>query len=114
MKTNRDLLEEMLYYLGRVKAFTEEGYESFTENEMAQFAVTWAFQTTGEVAKKLPDAFRKEHPEINWRQLISFRDFLAHNYDRIEIGPMWAAVDDLPNLIPALQALHDSLPDETQ
>jgi uncharacterized protein with HEPN domain len=97
-----------------VRAFTAEGYESFSENEMAQFAVTWAFQTAGEVAKKLPDTFRKEHPEINWRQLISFRDFLAHNYDRIEIGPMWAAVDDLPNLIPALQALHDSLPDETQ
>lgn len=114
MKANRDLLEEMLYYLGRVKAFTEEGYESFVKNEMAQFAVTWAFQTAGEVAKKLPDAFRKEHPEINWRQLINFRDFLAHNYDRIEVGPMWTAVDDLSHLIPALQALHYSLSDETQ
>lgn len=104
----------MIMFLRKALGFTGGGYAEFSQSELIQFAVTWAYQTVGEIAKRFPDSFRTAHPEINWRQLIGFRDFLAHNYERIDVGPLWAAVEDLPALIPALQALHDSLPDSPQ
>lgn len=107
---HRDMIADMLEFLRKVQEFTVDGRVAFDENEMIQFAVSWAYQTVGEIAKRFPESFRTAHPEINWRRLIGFRDFLAHNYERIEVGPLWAAVEDLPNLIPALQSLHDSLP----
>ncbi len=108
------MLADMIMFLRKAQGFTGGGYAEFSQSELIQFAVTWAYQTVGEIAKRFPDSFRTAHPEINWRQLIGFRDFLAHNYERIDVGPLWAAVEDLPVLIPALQALHDSLPDSPQ
>lgn len=111
MTNHRALVGDMLKYLHDVQKFTPDGREAFMHNVMAQYAVIYAYQTVGEIAKRLPETFRTEHSDINWRQLINFRDFLAHNYDRIVLGSLWTAVEALPMLIPALQELHDSLLD---
>jgi len=44
--------------------------------------------------------------------LITFRDFLAHNYERVILNNIWAAVEDLPNLRATVAALLASLPDD--
>ena len=41
------------------------------------------------------------------------RDVLIHQYDRINLVRVWAALQDLPNLRAAVQALLDSLDSET-
>lgn len=50
--------------------------------------------------------------QIDWRKLMNFRDFLAHNYDRVVLNNIWAAVEDLPNLRAAVETMLASLPDE--
>lgn len=39
-------------------------FESFSENEMAQFTIIKNFEIIGEAAYQLPKAFREENPEI--------------------------------------------------
>lgn len=113
--TERDLLRDMLKYLRQIEGFTHDGRENFVQDVKTQYAVIYAYQVVGEIAKRLPDEFRAHHPQIDWRKLITFRDFLAHNYEKIVVGPLWSAVEDLAQLIQAVEALAASLadPDES-
>ena len=66
----------------------------------------------GEIAKRLSDDFRDAHPEIDWQRLMNFRDFLAHNYERVLLQNMWAAIEDLPRLRAAVETLLNSLAED--
>jgi uncharacterized protein with HEPN domain len=113
MKDNRAYLQDMLDYLDRIEAFTVDGRDAFIADSKTQFAVIRAYEVIGEIAKRLPDSLRVANPHIDWQKLMSFRDFLAHNYERVIINNIWAAVEDLPSLRDALQSLLDSLPDDS-
>lgn len=44
-------------------------------------------QNIGEAVKninKRDPAFLKKYPEVNWIDIIRFRDFVSHNYDEID------------------------------
>lgn len=56
-------------------------------------------QIIGEAANKLPDSFRRAHPEVPWSLIIKMRHVLVHDYFGIDLGEVWAAVEhDLPDL----------------
>jgi len=112
MKYERDYLQDMLEYLDSAAAFTTGGYEVFMRDRKTQFAVIRAYEVIGEIAKRLPAALRDTSPQIDWQKLISFRDFLAHNYERVILNNVWAAIEDLPNLRAAVEALLASLPED--
>lgn len=80
-------------------------------DQKTQYAVIRAYEVIGEIAKRLPQSLRDAHPEIDWRKLIGFRDFLAHNYEEIILEFVWAAVEDAPSVRAAVAALLASLPD---
>jgi uncharacterized protein with HEPN domain len=63
-----------------------------------------------EIAKRLSQDARDKSPNINWRRLIGFRDFLAHNYEEVILEFVWKAVEDLPNLQSAVEALLSKFP----
>jgi uncharacterized protein with HEPN domain len=71
----------------------------------------------GEIAKRLPIELCEANPQVNWRQLIGFRDFLAHHYEELILANIWQAVEDLPNLQSAIEeilaALEHDEPDMT-
>jgi uncharacterized protein with HEPN domain len=102
-------LEDLLTYIQRISQFTVEGKDSFLKDEKTQFAVIRAYEVIGEIAKRLPQNLRDSNPNINWRQLIGFRDFLAHNYEEIILEFVWKAVEDLPNLQTAFEVLLAAL-----
>lgn len=75
-------------------------------------AVCRNLEVIGEAAGKLPPEFRAAHPEIPWRQMISARNILIHNYDGIETAIVWAIVDrDIPALLRAIIPLLSESPD---
>lgn len=55
-----------------------------------QVAVIRAYKVIGEIVKRLPKDLLDEQPSVDWRRLIRFRDFLAHNYDRLVLNNMRA------------------------
>jgi uncharacterized protein with HEPN domain len=112
MKYLRDYLLDILEYLDSVAAFTSDGRAAFMGDRKTQFAVIHAYEVIREIAKRLPPEAREANPQINWQKLITFRDFLAHNYDRVVLDNIWAAVEDLPNLRSAIESLLSDLPQE--
>jgi uncharacterized protein with HEPN domain len=97
-KTPVDLLRDLLQELDDVTDFTREGKTAFWEDVKTQKAVIHSYVVVGEICKRLPEDLRTANPQIDWRRLIQFRDFLAHNYDVIALRFVWAAVEDVPNL----------------
>jgi len=75
-------------------------------------AVIRAYEVVGEIVKRLPQSLKDANPQINWKKLIGFRDFLAHNYEEVILQYVWNAVEDLPNLRAAVEAMLASLPDD--
>lgn len=108
-KTNRQLLIDLRDHLDKAAAFTRAGRDAFYADEMAQFALIRVYEVVGEIVKRLPADLRQSNPQIDWRKLAGFRDFLAHNYDEIILEFVWQAVDDLPALREAVEALLANL-----
>jgi len=104
-----DYLRDLLDELADVASFTIEGRQSFEMDAKTHKAVIRSYEVIGEIAKRLPQSARDGAPDVDWRKLIGFRDFLAHNYDKIVLRTVWDAVEDLPNLKAAVEAMLATL-----
>lgn len=108
-KSTRDYLRDLLDTIHLIKHFTEEGRDVFMQDLKTQFAVIRAYEIIGEIAKRLPDDLLSQHAHIPWLDIKGFRDFLAHNYDRVRLDIVWGAVEQLPDLCAAVEAMLNSL-----
>ncbi len=110
MKDERVYLDELLARIRMIEDFTAPGQADFLASEKTQEAVIRCFEVIGEIVKRLPADWLSAYPEIPWKQLAGFRDFLIHNYDRVNVVIVWRAVkDDIPALKAAIQAMLDNL-----
>lgn len=53
--------------------------ESFVADERTYDAVLRNLEVVGEAAKRVPDALRAEMPDVPWRAIAGFRDFVGGN-----------------------------------
>lgn len=79
--------------------------ESFLDTDMIQSAVVQKFTVIGEAASKVGAEIRKEHPEIDWRTLIAFRNILVHVYFETTIEKVWEATRDVDALREQVEAI---------
>ena len=80
--------------------------ETFMADRRTQKAIIYDIQTVGEAVKRLPDAFRLEHPKIPWALAAGMRDKLVHDYDQVNLDRVWqVAIHDLPKLLEQLEPL---------
>ena len=98
---------DMLIAARRALEFTH-GMESngFMSDEKTKAAVVRQIEIMGEAAKRVSDDYRNDHPEVPWRAAAGMRDFLIHEYDRVDYPKVWETVQkDLPHLIGAIEPL---------
>ena len=68
-------------------------YKDFENNNMYQNAILTPVTQIGELVKKLPDDFRRQYPEIPWRNIAGMRDIIVHNYETIDKLILWNVAD---------------------
>jgi uncharacterized protein with HEPN domain len=73
-KDPRVYVAQILERIDRIREYTAEGKEAFFTGERTQDAVIRNFEIIGEVPKRIPDEYRKNHPSIPWREAAGFRD----------------------------------------
>lgn len=83
-------------------------HEAFLLDILRQDAIMRRIQVIGEAVSRLSDSFRSNHPEVEWRDIRSMRNFLVHVYDQIDANKVWDTVQqDLTPLLIAVQQIID-------
>ena len=74
--------------------------EQLLADETLRRAFVRSLEVIGEAAKKVPDAFREQHPDVEWRAMAGMRDRLIHGYFGVDYELVWDAVK---NKVPVLR-----------
>lgn len=94
-----------------VQAFTRgKTFEGYKEDELLQAGVERKLEIVGEALNRIKQRDVAQLEKIReWRDIISFRNKLAHCYDHINQTLVWSIVEeDLDSLVSDLQdALGD-------
>lgn len=93
IKSIRDAIEKINTYVTRHK------YDEFILNEWDQAAIIRYFEIIGEAVSNIDEEFKKTLPNIEWRDMNDFRNFLIHDYMDIDVKIVWKAMTvDIPAL----------------
>jgi uncharacterized protein with HEPN domain len=73
--------------------------DTFLQDDLLRSAVLHKLTVIGEAAARLPSEFRDRHPEIEWADIVGFRNIAVHAYFAVEWPIVWvAATQDAPEL----------------
>lgn len=68
-----------------------------------------SLEIIGEAAKKLPDEFRTQHPDAEWRAMAGMRDRLIHGYFGVDYELVWDVVrTKIPQLKREIESILNS------
>ena len=93
-------ISHILESIKNIESFSKNISESeFMKNRYSQSAVIRELEIIGEASKNLPDNFKKEYSDINWKDIIGTRDKIIHNYFGVDLKIIWDIIrTDLPRL----------------
>ena len=109
----RVFLTDMLEYATEAAALaTSRSRSDLDGDRMFELALIRLLEVVGEAARQMPQSARSQYPQIPWHAIASFRNRIAHAYRDVDLDRVWQIVqDDLPALIPMLEAILAALPD---
>jgi uncharacterized protein with HEPN domain len=95
---NRDkivLLEDIIDSCHKIKRYTQEiNFEEFIKDDKTKDAVIRNFEIIGEASAVLHEDFKRQHPQINWREIKDFRNRMIHDYAGIDYQIVWVIITD--------------------
>ena len=104
MQGNRDeaVVERILRYCQQTTAAHQDfgcSKERFLQSTTYQNAVCMCVLQIGELIGKLSEGFRIEHSEIPWHKIRGMRNFVAHEYGKLDLEIVWfTATRSIPEL----------------
>ena len=102
------ILDELTFLERKVTSTTEE---QFMRDEVLERACTRSLEIIGEAVKQIPDSYRSEHPEVDWKSFAGLRDKLIHHYFGVDYALVW---DVIKNELPELKNKLIPLVEETK
>lgn len=86
----KHFLDDALEYCTKAQSFVEDmTFEEFEKDEKTFLAVTRSLEIIGEALKNVPDDFKNKYLGIPWREIIGFRNTVAHAYFGINKKIVW-------------------------
>lgn len=100
-------ISDILHAIDKIQRYTEGmAFDAFAADEKTVDAVLWNLTVIGEAASHVPPDLMDRYPDIEWRSMRAMRNFLVHEYVKVDLPTVWDTVwESLPPLIPRLQAI---------
>lgn len=106
MKEDRFYLIHILDCIARIERYAQGSQDAFYSDSMVSDAILRSLQTLGESAKRLSADTQRVAPEIEWREIIGFRNVLVHEYLSVDLARVWRIVTvGLPQLKKQIEAV---------
>ncbi|MBR6991331.1 MAG: DUF86 domain-containing protein [Bacteroidales bacterium] len=104
-------LEHILIAIGNVQKFLEgKTFEDLCQDKILYYAVVKNIEIVGEAANNLTKEMQVQHPEVQWKDVISMRHVLVHDYYSIDARTAWqTAQENLPQLKEQIEKILLSL-----
>lgn len=101
------LLEDIRVSISNIMEFTRDMTLEMYESDLkTRFAVERNFEIIGEAASRIPGKYKFVHPEIEWRILKDFRNFIIHEYFGVNNEIVWDTIQiRLPDLLDSFNDL---------
>ena len=91
-----DILESITLIMQYTGALTIDEFEEEIEK---QDSIIRRLEVIGEAVRQVSEEFKKENPDIPWRDIGDFRNVLVHEYFGLKIDRVWKVIHkDLPKL----------------
>lgn len=85
-------------------------FEEFKEDEKTFDAVVRNFEVLGEASNNVPEELKAKHPDVPWRQMISMRNILAHEYYEVAAQVVWDTIkENIPRVKLLIKKVLDDL-----
>ena len=104
------LLEDISDAAKKILSYTNSlTFDEFLKDEKTIDAVVRNFEIIGEAANRIPGDFKVDHPEIEWKRIIAFRNRIVHDYFGIDYAMVWKIKNEnIPELVDFIdQAIKD-------
>lgn len=89
-----------------VQYIAGKSYADFVSDLQCQDAVIRRIELIGEAARRVSAETQDLHPQLPWREMVSMRNLMIHQYDEIDLSVVWDTVNrDLPGLIESLREI---------
>ena len=99
-------LTDILTAMAKVRTFTHDGRDAFLASGVIQDAVIRNLEVMGEAAGNVSASLRSKHPEVPWSKMRGLASFARHEYWRIDLQRLWAAVEVIPTLEQAVSRIR--------
>ena len=102
-------LEDILQAITKIRQYTAGlSPAAFAGDAKTLDAVVRNLEGIGEAAKTIPEAFRSQHPEVEWKKLVGLRNILIHEYFGIDAELIWDIIQNkLATLEEQIRAMLD-------
>ncbi len=90
------LLEDICDAIEKIGRYIEGMTKSdFLDDEKTGDAVVRNLEIIGEAASRLPQGFRQEHSEIEWKKIVGLRHRIVHEYFGVDFEIVWNIITDI-------------------
>ncbi len=99
MRNDRERMQDISEAIANIEKYTVRGKAEFLGNELIHGWTLLQLQIIGEAARSMSIETREKHSEINWRDIIDFRNLLVHEYFRVDLKIVWQIIEqEIPTL----------------
>lgn len=100
MNRNLEKIQDILDVINYIEKYTINR-NLYELNELEQAGIIHFLQIIGEASRALSQDFREKYNQINWAQIIAFRNIIVHEYLNVDFDIVSMIIN---NDIPVLKA----------
>ncbi len=114
MRLEELYLQDIVESVASIESFLKGVEEQdFLSSNLLQSAVLHKLTIIGEAATNLSGDLKSRHPQVEWREIIGFRNFAVHVYFAVNWKIVWTTVTEDTAVLKdqVLEILQNDFPD---